>query len=276
MKNKSYLKISELADLADINKRTLHYYDEIGLFTPKIKDDNGYRYYSITQVLDLSLILSLRELNMSLKDIQVVVSKDFNEAEVLLVDKVKDIDKKIEDLEDIRNVIRRKISFINIAKDNFLQVNLLHLDEEYLTLSYSIENKPFSDILEEAYDLLKQEGKYLFSNDEQGIMMDSRKSIQQIENQNYDYYYLKTVDKNENSFIKPAGKYLSIVYKGTEEERVQAYKKLLHYCEKKNIELKEYFYERELHETTYDSQNKDIIEIQVKIKEENSSENSIN
>ena len=64
---KTKLKVSEMARLARINPRTLHYYDEIGLFQPNSKDENGYRYYSLDQLLDLGLILSLKELSMPLK-----------------------------------------------------------------------------------------------------------------------------------------------------------------------------------------------------------------
>ncbi|MGM0232234.1 MerR family DNA-binding transcriptional regulator [Enterococcus sp. AZ094] len=48
---KTKLKVSEMARLARINPRTLHYYDEIGLFQPNSKDENGYRYYSLDQLL---------------------------------------------------------------------------------------------------------------------------------------------------------------------------------------------------------------------------------
>lgn len=48
---------------------------------------------------------------------------------------------------------------------------------------------------------------------------------------------------------------------------MQAYKKLLNYCNTHKIEMKDSFYERFLHETTYDTHHADIAEIQVKIKE---------
>lgn len=59
MKLEKDLRISEIAKLVKINPRTLHYYDEIGLFFPNRKDENGYRYYSLDQLIDLSIILSL-------------------------------------------------------------------------------------------------------------------------------------------------------------------------------------------------------------------------
>lgn len=46
----SKLTTAQFAALHEVNKRTLHYYDSIGLFSPETKGDNHYRYY------DLSLI----------------------------------------------------------------------------------------------------------------------------------------------------------------------------------------------------------------------------
>ncbi len=47
---KTKLKVSEMARFARINLGH-HYYDEIGLFQPNRKDENGYRYYSLDQLL---------------------------------------------------------------------------------------------------------------------------------------------------------------------------------------------------------------------------------
>ena len=41
------LTTAQFAKLHEVNKRTLHYYDQIGLFRPLTKAENGYRYYDI-------------------------------------------------------------------------------------------------------------------------------------------------------------------------------------------------------------------------------------
>lgn len=47
MNRKNYLYSSgEFAKLTGVNKRTLHYYNEIGLFRPEIIGENGYHYYT--------------------------------------------------------------------------------------------------------------------------------------------------------------------------------------------------------------------------------------
>ena len=44
--NVSRLRAADFARLCGTNKRTLHHYDQIGLFAPALRGENGYRYYS--------------------------------------------------------------------------------------------------------------------------------------------------------------------------------------------------------------------------------------
>lgn len=62
--------IGEFAKAHGIHKKTLMWYDEIGLFRPAVVGENGYRYYSFLQSATLGTILMLRELHMSIPDIR--------------------------------------------------------------------------------------------------------------------------------------------------------------------------------------------------------------
>lgn len=46
----------QLADLADVSVRTLHYYDEIGLLAPRTHGENGCRYYGEDVVFRLQIL----------------------------------------------------------------------------------------------------------------------------------------------------------------------------------------------------------------------------
>jgi DNA-binding transcriptional MerR regulator len=71
--------IKGIADLAGVTTRTIRYYDEIGLLNPANIGDNGYRYYDQGSLLRLQQILFFRELDVPLKDIQLIMSRpDFN------------------------------------------------------------------------------------------------------------------------------------------------------------------------------------------------------
>jgi DNA-binding transcriptional MerR regulator len=71
--------IKQIARLAGVTTRTLRYYDEIGLLGPAKTGSNGYRYYDHDSLLRLQQILFFRELDVPLKDIQLIMSyPDFN------------------------------------------------------------------------------------------------------------------------------------------------------------------------------------------------------
>ena len=80
--------VKQLADLAGVSARTLHYYDEIGLLKPAAYGENGYRYYDEAAVLRLQQIMFYRELEFSLSDIQDILDRpDFDVAQALIAHK---------------------------------------------------------------------------------------------------------------------------------------------------------------------------------------------
>lgn len=66
--------ISAIARLAGISTRTLRYYDEIGLLSPKDLTDSGYRVYGAKEVDALQQILFYREMGVALEDIKDIIS----------------------------------------------------------------------------------------------------------------------------------------------------------------------------------------------------------
>jgi len=63
--------IGEFARLGGVSARTLRHYDEIGLLRPATVDpDTGYRGYSAAQLGQLSRIMALKELGLSLPQVR--------------------------------------------------------------------------------------------------------------------------------------------------------------------------------------------------------------
>lgn len=81
--------IKQLAQLAGISTRTLHYYDEIGLLSPAREKTNGYRRYSEGDLITLQQILIYRELGLPLDRIRrILVSPAFDALQALEEHKV--------------------------------------------------------------------------------------------------------------------------------------------------------------------------------------------
>lgn len=71
--------VKNLATMAGVSVRTLHYYDEVGLLEPAYCGVNGYRFYEEEQLLQLQQILFYRELGLPLKQIQSILGRpDFD------------------------------------------------------------------------------------------------------------------------------------------------------------------------------------------------------
>ncbi|HEY9076368.1 MAG TPA: MerR family transcriptional regulator [Anaerolineaceae bacterium] len=73
-KNKVYT-VKQLARLAGVTPRALHYYDQIGLLRPASYGENGYRYYGEDALLHLQQILFYRELDFSLEQIKTILNQ---------------------------------------------------------------------------------------------------------------------------------------------------------------------------------------------------------
>lgn len=65
--------VKEVSELTGISVRTLHYYDEIGLFEPTVVSEAGYRLYDDKALERLQQILFLREFDMPLKEIKSIM-----------------------------------------------------------------------------------------------------------------------------------------------------------------------------------------------------------
>jgi len=75
--------INEMSKLSKVTTRTLRYYDEIGLLSPKRLDSN-YRVYSQNEVNLLQQILFFRELGVPLEEIKKIILSEEYERESAL------------------------------------------------------------------------------------------------------------------------------------------------------------------------------------------------
>ena len=68
------LSIGAFSKISNVTTKTLRYYDEIGLIKPVyVNDENGYRYYSTSQLETVLLIGKLKWYGFSLDEIAEVL-----------------------------------------------------------------------------------------------------------------------------------------------------------------------------------------------------------
>ncbi len=118
--------VGEFSRLAQVSKRLLRYYDEIGLLEPIHTDRfTGYRYYSAEQLPQLNRILALKELGLSLDQIQRMLSDKvtMDEMQGMLMLKKAEIEQQLQgELQRIRNIESRLQSIRSAEANNPVDV----------------------------------------------------------------------------------------------------------------------------------------------------------
>lgn len=123
--------VGEFSQLAQVSRRMLRYYDEIGLLKPAHSDPStGYRYYSAEQMPILNRILVLKELGLSLDQIQRLLTDKVSADEMqgMLLLKKAEIEQQLRaELHRIRKIEARLQSIRNTEADSPLDVVIKQL-----------------------------------------------------------------------------------------------------------------------------------------------------
>ncbi|MDO4458519.1 MAG: MerR family transcriptional regulator [Clostridia bacterium] len=104
MKNE-LLSSGKFAEYVGTSRKTLIYYDEIGLLKPYLVKENGYRYYLTSQILEFSIIRAYQNLGLNLDEIKLVLEGNSSEIDEIVNEKLNDIDRQIRDLEITKRIV---------------------------------------------------------------------------------------------------------------------------------------------------------------------------
>lgn len=106
-----YFSTGEVAKKLNITKRTIRYYDSIGLVVPDVKDQNGKRCYTEEDVLLLQKVLLLKSTSMSLVNIKKMINQ-------ISIEQIVEIHKEqlLTNIEDLKKALAYTHSLINTIK----------------------------------------------------------------------------------------------------------------------------------------------------------------
>lgn len=249
-KNKNLLKITDFAKLCDVNRKTLIYYDTIGLFSPVFKDDNGYRYYSYHQYDTFSIITSLKEIHMPLSEIKNFIDNRSPELLVETLSKQKTLIK--ERIDKLLNTSKLIDSVIDVTKNSKnIDFNKIYLDfeeEEYFILSEKITTFTDNNFFEVISKFINYcATKNLTNNFNLGAIV-SKENLLKGNFTKPDYLFVKSNSKIKSpfSFTKPRGKYLTAYHIGNYDTTATTYARLFKFMEENNLKPLENSYELEL------------------------------
>ncbi|PTK38748.1 MerR family transcriptional regulator [Staphylococcus hominis] len=140
MENQVYFTPNDVSHITEVTKRTLHYYHEIELLVPTYIASNGYRYYSSKDISKLQTIQFLRELNLSLADIQLYFSNSIEEKNIILENNYQCIVAQRDQLNKMihflnHHLVNHRKEEINMSKWN--NDNIQHQYEKEAEMKYS-------------------------------------------------------------------------------------------------------------------------------------------
>lgn len=253
----------------EINKKTLMWYDEIGLLKPAAVKGNGYRYYTYQQSYILEIVRMLRELNVSIPDIQrFLENRTAQSLEKLFSDQIADLDKTVQHLEMLKKVLDKKRQ--DMATLNHLDLSQISIvtknEPRYLGLVDISQTNSLEEKLDQAIMGAKKYHLHRLYNASYGAML-SVENIYKGDFDNYATLYLELpLQINAPALhIQPAGKYLRAFCKGRWEHLAMRYREILDYAKERGITFYDFAYEKGTNEIVIDSFDEYITQIEIPI-----------
>ena len=267
---KKYFNTGEFAKLCHVKKQTLFHYDNIGIFSPEVKAENGYRYYSYQQYEVFGVISMLKELNMPLKEIKAYLDNRTPDSFVSLFEnKLTDIDEEIRNLQRTRMLMEKKLSAIKKSTlINPDKITIEFMEEECLVISRSIENISHKEYIKTVSDHVDHcFSNHLNSDYSIGLIITKENILKGVEcNYSHLYSRINCQSSNSHTFIKPSGLYAVAYHKGDPDTLDESYQRVVKYLEKANLKMGSYAYEEFiLDETTVIDKENYLTQILVEI-----------
>lgn len=267
MKKRETLKLTtaQFAKLHNVNRRTLHYYDNIELFSPAYKGDNGYRYYDYAQSMEFEFIRMLKELHLSIEEIRrFTAGLDEQEFLQMAAEKQKEIDEEIGKLRRIKKaLIKKQEEALLCQRVKDMEIGIIECKEEYfLTVPYKFENDNYLDVLQYIQTVWKPEqyragvGSYI-----------SLEKVKKAQFEEYDGLFSPAYKKEKKILTKPKGRYLCGYLKGTWDRLPELYGKMLCYAKECGLELTGYAYEQGMNDFIIGKEENYVTQITIQIVE---------
>lgn len=270
MKDKYYMTIKEFSNLTSIKSQTLRYYDQIGLFSPEYRGENGYRYYTRNQLTTSYLIISLREIGISIDEIKKYI--DIRTPEQLFSLFGTQREHILTEIKKLTRIIEIMQLYVDMTKDAIKykenSINIEYKKKEPIFLSPIVTNDPINDPINDSIISF-----YNFATENEidviGYPSGAIINIQSFESDRsllVKHYYFKMIDE-QNSY-KPEGKYVVFYGRCAYGESTDFYEKLFAYIKENNLRIcGDAFEEYPLNEFTTKDEKHYCVKIEVMVED---------
>lgn len=239
-----YLTTGDFAHLCGTTKHTLFHYDQLGIFSPAIKGENGYRYYTFPQMEVFYVISTLKELDMPLADIKAYLDRRSPEELVALLEREEgELEEKIRRLQQMRDLIRRKTALTRAAMAEDREgVRVVERPEALFIVTPRRPEKNLNMAF--VAHMQFREARNIVSPYPVGATMRLEQAGQEG-TEGYSAFYTQ-VDRRPRGVpvtIRPAGQYLTACHTGGYDTAWRTYRRMLTWAQEQGLPLTGPFYE---------------------------------
>ena len=263
------LTIGQFAALHGINKKTLMWYDEIGLFKPAaVNPVNGYRCYNYYQSPILETILLLRELDVSIGEIQdFMKNRSAQHMKKLLDEKIGELDLQIMHLQAVKQTLcNHQQNMTALLTMDLSEIAVVEKEERCLVTVDIDKDITF----EQEVELITAETARYQLGRLHDASYGSMIPVASIENGKFDDYTklfieIPSLSQKSGLHIQPKGLYVRAFHKGGWHPTPRRYEEILSYARQKQLTLSGFSYEKGINETVIDRVEDYIVRIEIPI-----------
>lgn len=244
-----YCTIGEFADLCNVSKQTLQYYDRLGVFSPEAVGDNGYRYYTYQQLDAFRILMALKTIDTPLKTIKGYLDhRSQDELLTLLFAQQQKIRQEIAHLKQANRIIENKVAQVHYANTvDFGKLRLEYQPEEKLVLS-----DPLVDLDDQKYSQTIADHVRFCEKHHLNVGYPIGSIIDQDDLQagklEFGWWFTKVDAEYDGpyAFTKPAGWYAVGYYKGYYGTCPAIYQEMFAYIQEQGLTIAGHAYENSI------------------------------
>lgn len=263
------LTIGQFAAMHGINKKTLMWYNEIGLFRPaSVNPENGYRYYDYHQSPVLETILLLRDLDVSIHEIQdFMKDRSAGNLKQLLEEKMADLDKQIAHLQAVRTTLSaHRQNMDTLLTMDLSEISVVEREERCLVTVEIDRDTSF----EREVELITAETEKYQLGRLHKASYGSMISVSSLLSGRYDDYSrlfieIPFLSCRAGLHMAPGGKYLRAFCKGEWDRLPKRYQEIFDYAREHGLTPYGYSYEMGINENVIERIEDYIVQIEIPI-----------
>ena len=269
--------IGQFAAIHGVTKKTLMWYDEVGLVTPAVIGENGYRYYTYQQSSTLEGLRGRWKALMEEKE-ELLCQAGGERAKRLiqigcdldsLGAQIRELEERIDHLRTMKKtLVSRHQDMMALLHLDLSEISVVRKEKSCLAVVPVEQEVPTAADVERVIGAVKRHSLQRLHDAVYGSMI----AVEHLYQGYYDryealYVELPRLSARKGLHIRPAGRYLRAFCKGPWENLPGRYEEILAYAGAHGLTLYGWSYETGLNESVIDSFDEYITQIEIPIQE---------